>query len=206
MCFNDLEACKSFKVLFVGNSYTFYNDMPETIFANEALAAGYKFEVTSVTKGGYRLSQFADPENEEGKRLRETISGKYYDFAVIQDHSLSTIINQPQFFEGIKDVMSLISADRFILYATWGRNDQSEKLNELGITRQEMTEKISIAYNKAAKLYGASVAEVGKAFLEYSMLNNKDELYNPDNSHPSLIGSKIAAKEILKAMEKSYEF
>ena len=102
--------------------------------------------------------------------------------------------------------MSLISADKFILYATWGRNDQSEKLCALGITREEMTNKISLAYNKAAEFYGATVAEVGKAFLEFSMTNNKDELYNPDNSHPSLLGSQIAANEILKAMEKSYEF
>lgn len=194
---------KLFKVLFVGNSYTFYNDMPEVLFTDIAKKEGYNFEVTKVTKGGYRLCQFADPENEHGKRLRETIDGRHYDFAVIQDHSLSTIINEPQFLEGVKDVMSLISADRFILYATWGRNDQSEKLNELGLTREEMTEKISIAYNKAAKLYSATVAEVGKAFLEYSLLNDKDELYNKDNSHPSEIGSRIAAKEILKTIINS---
>ena len=194
---------KSFKILFVGNSYTFYNDMPETLFTEEALTSGYEFEITSVTKGGYRLCQFADPENEHGKRLRETVNGVHYDFAVIQEQSFNAITNEPQFLEGVKDVMSLISADKFILYATWGRNDQSEKLNELGLTREEMTEKISIAYNKAAKLYSATVAEVGKAFLEYSLLNNKDELYNKDNSHPSEIGSRIAAKEILKTIINS---
>ena len=35
----------------------------------------------------------------------------------------------------------------------------------VGYTREEMTEKLSAAYNKAAEQYGMSVAEVGKAFL-----------------------------------------
>lgn len=68
---------------------------------------------------------------------------------------------------------------------------------ELGLTREEMTEKISISYNKSGKLYGARVAEEGKAFLEYSKDNDKDDLYDPDKSHPSAIGSKVAARVIL---------
>jgi hypothetical protein len=61
-----------------------------------------------------------------------------------------------------------------------------------------MTAKLSEAYNKAADKYGMQVAEVGKAFLERSRSGNTDELYDPDKSHPSAIGSEIAARVILE--------
>jgi hypothetical protein len=63
-----------------------------------------------------------------------------------------------------------------------------------------MTEKLNAAYHKASQLYGARVAEVGKAFLEYAENHDRNELYNEDNSHPSEIGSTIAAQVIFNAM------
>ena len=186
------------RVLFVGNSYTFYNDMPEKIFSELASNAGYEVDVTSITRGGYKLCQFADPENAEGVRLRETIRGVHYDCAILQEQSLNPIKNEEEFLEGVKAVTSLIDADKFVLYATWGRNDESPDLADLGLTREEMTERLSRAYNKAAELCGADVAEVGFAFLEYSRSNNKDELYKPDHSHPSALGSEIAARVIFE--------
>ena len=191
---------KTLRVLFVGNSYTFYNQMPQTAFTELAAAAGYAVEVTEVTKGGYYLSQFADPENEHGKRLRETIAGKRYDFAVLQEQSMNPIKDEARFLKGVADVKALIDAEQFVLYATWGRNDGSPNLAELGLTREEMTEKLSIAYNKAAAQIGAKVAEVGNAFLAYAATQNKEDLYNPDKSHPSALGSAIAAKVILEQM------
>lgn len=198
-------TARKIRILFVGNSYTFYNDMPHTFFTECAKAAGYEAEVTSVTRGGHRLAQFADPEYEEGIRLRQTIDGKHFDVAVLQEQSLTPIKNEDGFLEGVKDVAKLISADRFILYATWGRNDGSEKLAELGLTRKEMTEKLSEAYNKAAGIIGASVAEAGKAFLRYSEKHDKNDLYQPDKSHPSALGSRIAAEVIWEQVEKFAE-
>ena len=187
---------KKLRILFVGNSYTYFNKMPQTFFVQEAERAGYDVEVTEITSGGYRLCRFADPEDEEGKRLRVAVTGKHYDCAVLQEQSLNPIKNEDEFLDGVAGVKMLISAERFVLYATWGRNDGSVNLSELGLTREEMTEGLSLAYNKAGGLYGMSVAEVGKAFLEYSLDHNKDDLYNPDKSHPSALGSEIAARVI----------
>ena len=194
-------AIKTLKILFVGNSYTYYNQMPEDIFTKLAEKSGYNVTVTSVTYGGYRLCQFASLKDEEGKRLREVISGAHYDYAVLQDQSINPILNEAEFSSGVSDLMNLISADKFILYATWGRNDGSPTLSELGLTREEMTEKLSAAYNTVGKKLGADVAEVGKAFLEHSKAHDKDELYDPDKSHPSALGSEIAARVIFEKME-----
>ena len=192
---------KKLKVLFVGNSYTFYYYMPETLFVEAAAAQGYEVEVTEVTCGGAFLSQFADPEHSEGKSLREAINGKHFDCAVLQDESRDPIENEENFLKGAKGVIDLVDADKFVLYATWGRNDNSPELVDLGLTREEMTEKLSLAYNKAAKLYGAKVAEVGKAFLEYSKNHDVNDLYDEDMSHPSKLGSEIAAKVIFEQVK-----
>lgn len=191
---------KKISVLFVGNSYTFFNEMPETIFPEVATEAGYEVEVTQITQGGYRLCQFADANDEQGKRLREAIAGKHYDCAVLQEQSLNPITNEEQFLEGVRDTMPLISADRFVLYATWGRNNESPDLEKLGLTREEMTEKLNAAYHKAGRLFGARVAEVGKAFLAYAEEKDRNELYKPDNSHPSALGSRIAARVIFDCL------
>lgn len=194
--YKEINSMKNLKILFVGNSYTYFNKMPHTFFIEEAERSGYSVESTEITAGGYRLVQYADPENKNGIRLREAIDGQHYDFVVLQEQSLNPIKDEAQFLAGVEGVKALINADKFVLYATWGRNDGSPQLEELGLTREEMTEKLSLAYNKAGELYGMSVAEVGKAFLEYSKEHDKDELYNPDKSHPSPLGSSIAAKVI----------
>ena len=186
---------KKLRILFVGNSYTYYNEMPQRAFTEQAEAAGLAVEVTSVTQGGYKLCWFADPENPEGKRLRETVAGKHYDFAVLQEQSTNPVKDESEFFAGIAGVKALISADKFVLYATWGRNDGSPDLLAFGITRVEMTEKLSEAYNRAGRHFGMAVAEVGKAFLAQP---DKDALYDPDMTHPSALGSEIAARVILE--------
>lgn len=185
------------KVLFIGNSYTYYNDMPQTYFVKEADAAGCCATVTSITKGGAYLSQYADSENEQGKIFRQKTNGQHYDFAVLQDQSLNPILDEERFLESVRALKTLINADHFVLYATWGRNDGSPQLEELGLTREQMTEKLSLAYNKAAKLYDMRVAEVGKAFLKYE---TKNDLYDEDKSHPSPIGSAVAARVIFKTI------
>ena len=188
---------KSISVLFVGNSYTYFNDMPKTSFVKEAEAAGVKVSVTAVTKGGWYLSKYADENDEYGKRLRKVISGKHYDFAVLQDQSLCPIKDEERFLSGAGALKDIIDAEKLVLYATWGRNDGSPDLEALGMTRKEMTERLSAAYNKAGERYGMLVAEVGRAFLEYP---EKDALYDADKSHPSPLGSEIAARVIFAAM------
>lgn len=189
-------------ILFVGNSYTYYHDMPERIFAPMAAKAGYDIEVRAVTHGGYKLAWFADPDNEEGKRLRDVVAGRHFDCIVLQDHSLSTIVDPGEFFGGIRSLKTLLEdkTDRFVLYATWGRKPGCETLEELGMTNEEMTRHIAEQYEEAGQRFGMTVAHVGKAFAAYTQQNPDSELYFVDLHHSSELGSTIAAETILKAI------
>lgn len=192
------------KILFIGNSYTYYHDMPERIFAPMAKEAGFDFEVQAVTHGGYKLAWFADPENEEGKRLRHVVEGRHYDWIVLQDHSLSTILDPGEFFGGIRSMKTLLEdkTDKFVLYATWGRKPGCETLNEIGMTNEEMTRHIAEHYSEAGQRFGMTVAHVGRAFADYIRENSDAELYFHDLHHSSELGSTVAARTILEAITK----
>ena len=120
------------KILFVGNSYTYYNDMPTALFVPKAEAAGFPCQVTAVTRGGWTLAKFADPNDEEGARLRSVVEGQQYDWVILQEQSCRPVVNQDAFFRGVEDLKILLApqTDRFLLYATWGRKPGSEKLEE----------------------------------------------------------------------------
>ena len=193
---------KSKNILFVGNSYTYFHDMPEKIFAPLAESQGYGVNVTSVTAGGYYFAWYCDPENPEGRRLRETVAGKRYDAVILQEQSCNPVRDPQGFLKSAGEIKALLSpcADLFVLYCTWGRREDNAMLESLGMTSQEMTAGLSASYNAAAAAHGMVVSEVGMAFSAYAELHGQADLYDPDGSHPSPLGSRIAAETILNTL------
>ena len=180
------------KILFIGNSYTFFNDMPKLL---EALAEenGKDGYIDSVTKGGRRLYENLKEGDENGERIKALVRENDFDALILQEQSFLAIVDYERFVGGIRDLVSLVKAKRNILYATWGRKTGSEKLNELGLTSEEMTNKLTEAYILAAKTVNAEISHVGKTFLKISKELPDLEIYNPDLSHPSYLGSAVAA-------------
>ncbi len=73
------------KVLFVGNSATYVNDIPQTL-CRLANNAGYSVSAVTRAKGGATLAQHADTDTEFGMETLEHIA-KGYDIVFLQDHS-----------------------------------------------------------------------------------------------------------------------
>ena len=63
------EEPKTYRILFIGNSYTHYHDMPTALFARIAEQAGYQVEVTTIVKGAHTLEKFADPFDTYGSEV-----------------------------------------------------------------------------------------------------------------------------------------
>lgn len=183
-----------YSVLFIGNSYTYYNDMP-TIFADIAAEQGIPVNVASVTKGGYTLQKLADPNDKYGKLANDILCSQRFDVTFLQEQSLRPIVDHEKFLDGAKllDARIRQNGSKTVLYQTWGRNSDSQDLRDLNLTTRSMSEKLSAAYKAVAKELSCTVSPVGDAFLYVSENYPSVELYNPDNSHPSLIGSALAA-------------
>lgn len=193
-------------ILFVGNSYTYYSDMPEALFAPMARAAEFPCTVTMVAVGNCTLSRFADETDRAGRKLLDAIAGQHYDIVVLQEQGLRPVTEPEYFDDGLARLLQLLApqAERFMLYATPGRQDGHSDLAQLGMSSAELTEKLAQAYDAAGEKYGLPVAQVGRAFLVYKAAHPEAELYDPDLLHPSMLGSALAAEEILRVMKQEY--
>ena len=193
-------------ILFIGNSYTYYSDMPEKLFVPMAEAAGFDCCVTSVTVGGCHLSRFADENDGPGKKLRAAIAGQHYDMVVLQEYGIGPVCDPASFEESAAALLVLLrpQAERFMFYATCGRKTGHPDLEKLGMTEAELDEALAQAYDAVGAELGLPVAHVGRAFLRHMAEHPEDELYDPDLLHPSLLGSTIAAKTILDVMMQTY--
>lgn len=192
---------KTYNILFIGNSYTYFNDMPTEYFAKIAESAGYDVNVTAITKGGWTLEKHADTNDECGAAVDAALRDNSYDFVVLQEQSLRPVVNTERFWVSARKLYEKVKANgaAAVFYSTWGRREGSEKLAEFSLTQESMTTKLADAYNAIGKELGACVAHAGLAF--YEVYKNSDiELYDPDLSHPSKHGSFLAALTIFAKM------
>ncbi len=190
-------------ILFIGNSYTYYNDMPSAIFSELLKADGREVEVTAITKGGWTLEKFADPTDTYGAAVDAALSesGKY-GIVILQEQSLRPAINKEKFFAAAENLAARIRATGAepVLYATWGRHSDSPDLETHHMTNRTMTERLDAAYSELGEKIGAPVVHVGKAFYEIYTERGEIDLYNPDLSHPSYAGSYLAASALYAAL------
>ena len=194
-------------ILFVGNSYTYYSDMPDALFVPLAARAGLDCRVTSVTVGGCTLARFADESDAPGQKLREVISGQHYDLVVLQEHGTQPVRNPVTFEKSVAALLRLLQpqAERFLLYATCGRKTGHSDLTRLGMTEAELNEALAKSYDAVGAKFALPVAHVGRAFAAYAAAHPEAELYDPDLLHPSLLGSTLAAETILQEVLQIYE-
>ena len=191
------------KILFIGNSFTYFNDMPQRIFPLFTDAAGIECEVYSVTKGGYTLGRFADPDDPYGKKVRELLDTVSFDAVILQEQSHTPISNNEGFCSALRLLDEMIEENgaRTYLYSTWGYHEGKESLPLYGTDTRDMEMKLRAAYSAIAKEIGASVCQVGRA-MTYAHEHSDTTLYRPDFYHPSFIGSVIAAAVIFATVFK----
>ncbi len=180
-------------ILFIGNSFTFVNDLPKML---ETLAAdaGVELFTASVLRGGAYLHQFADPEHDLGKRLAEIYPTKNWDFIVLQDQSFNPANNPDDFLDSAKKLCEQMNGSaKFLFYSTWAYRDQTEKLAKTGMTYSEMLTALTASYQKAAELHHGIRVPVGNAFALSTAEHPDIDLYTEDNYHPSPCGTYLAA-------------
>ncbi|MBR6548175.1 MAG: hypothetical protein IKT68_01395 [Clostridia bacterium] len=181
-------------ILFVGNSYTFFSKMP-TLFEWLAKDNGKDVTVYSVTAGGRRLEQYQTEDDPATIELKTLLANHSFDVCFLQEQSLLPVTDKGEFFKGITIVTDLIGQNipRKFLYETWGRKEGSTELADLGLTNQSMTKALALAYREAAETFGFTVSHVGENFYTVHHDHPDLELYCEDFSHPSHVGSCLAA-------------
>ena len=180
------------KVLFIGNSFTFYNDIPK-LTEEIAKSIGYDFKADSITCGSYTLTKFADQSDAYGKQVYEKLnSNKDYDYVILQDQSARSYSNYSAFKTAVDTLNKLVKKTQdhaeTRLYATWAYDGMSSTNT---ITQQEQI--IREKYEQCGNELGIKVHNVGKAFSKVYEENKEINLYFTDNKHPSHYGSFLSA-------------
>ncbi len=194
-----LDKTKQYDILFIGNSYTYYNNMPENIFGAIAKAAGYKFNVKRLTKGGWYLINSANASDSLGSQVDAELKAKKYDYVVLQGQSTCPALEPAKFYDGVRNLLVKVKENGAtpILYCTWGRKTGNNVLNQNNWTNEIMTWKIAAAYEAIGKELGIDVAYVGLAFHDvYTNNESEVDIYDADRTHPSYSGSFLAALTI----------
>ena len=186
------------RVLFLGNSYTQVNDLPQ-LLVNIGQSTNDVFIVDSNTPGGHTLQQ----HNSNSTSIAKINQGNW-DFVVLQEQSQlpSFPINQvnTQVFPFAQSLNNLIVSQNpcaeTVFYMTWGRqNGDSQNCGFFPplCTYEGMDDLLRERYMTMTIDNNAITSPVG-AVWRYIRNNNPSlNLYSSDESHPSIVGSYAAA-------------
>ena len=171
---------KKLRILFIGNSHTYFNDMPATV-ADLAREERYDCEVTMIAHGGWFLAQHVqEPET------RFNIMHGHYDYVVLQEHA-HPFGPVEKYFDAVWNLDEWIQKARAktVIYMTWAKKDEPG-----------MQPAMTAAHEQIARETDALLAPVGKEWWAFREENPGVEMYAPDGQHASEYGSWFAAKHI----------
>ena len=184
---------KEYKVLFIGNSFTFYNELD---VVSEAIGKNLGLNITCerVAASSYHLYQHADSSDDYGKQIEEKIQKNTYTHIIMQEHSTYPVNNYNGFLSGATQLYNKLKQYQpnasISLYQTWGfQNMVGSYGSDIPACEQSLCE----AYQKCAKALDIKVHYVGKAFTKVYKENSNINLYYSDNKHPSYSGTYLAA-------------
>lgn len=186
------------RVLFLGNSYTQFNNLPSLV-ENIASSLGDTLIFSSVTPGGFTLQGHAT-----NAASINAIKQQKWDIVVIQAQSQEPSFNPTYVANNVypyamalaDTIRSVDTCTEVMFYMTWGRKngDASNCGSYTPVcTYEGMQQKLRERYLQMTQDNKANVAPVGAAWKMTRDSASSIELYNPDESHPSLSGSYLAA-------------
>ncbi len=193
-----LNAQESKQVLFLGNSYTYVNDLPQLL--NDAAASvGDNVITDQNTPGGYSL----EGHSTNAISLDKIRQGNW-DFVVLQEQSQRPSlqdeyveVNVYPYAQRLNDtIVKYNFCSETAFYMTWGRENGDASncsIRPPVCTYEGMDDLLKERYLFMANDNEAITSPVG-AVWRYLRDNDLNiDLYSSDGSHPSLAGSYTAA-------------
>ncbi|WP_428390071.1 hypothetical protein [Mucisphaera sp.] len=178
------------RILFIGNSYTYFNNLPEQI-DQMAESRGIDVEIERVLKGGYSFERhWLNEDGSPGDAQVAIAEEGPWDLIVLQEFSTGTLWQRrPSFFaygerfvDHIREHESEDRPTRVVMYLTWARRWMPE-------TQPWITQ----GYSEFAVEHEVEVAPVGEAWRVARLERPALELFDPDQTHPGPAGSYLGA-------------
>jgi hypothetical protein len=178
------------KVLFIGNSFTFVNDLPGT-FAALAKSGKHRVETDMAAPGGWALS-----DHVKAAETLDKIKSSKWNFIVLQEQSqrpADAQVRETKMYPPARTLVSLIRKNGAepIFFLTWGHKNGWPE-NAI-MTYRDMQQGLNNGYLSIASELDARVSPVGVAWALTRRDNPQMNLWQADGSHPAVQGTYLAA-------------
>ena len=179
-------AKQSIRILFIGNSHTYFNDLP-AIVQSMAARSGREVQVVMIAHGGWYLKQHMEEPD-----VSFNIKYGHYDYVVLQEHS------HP--FDRLEDYREAAgtlcrwakeAGSRPVIYGTWSRREEPQEQDRMNRFNRELAADLEVLY-----------AGVGESWWTFMKDHPEIEMYASDGAHASEKGSEFAAGVLWSVIEK----
>ena len=180
----------SYKFLFIGNSATSNNSIPNILKAL-ARKQGINIEFKQFVNGGYTLAQHADTKTTHGQEVFAEIANGGYDAVFLQDNGncIENVIRRSASIDACNRLSAAIKESGAKLYFyvrppyekdlfSYDSYSQCQKFDELFLEISEKNEGSCIFVNRA---------------FAYAIENLEYGLWSSDNAHTNYHGAYLAA-------------
>lgn len=184
ICFEQQEhdECAP-RYLFVGNSNTYFQGTP-MLFRSLCRAAGIEVTVDYCTFGSAYLSEFADPEHERGKALRNALKENKYDYVFLQDANRAAFADSAHSLDIIFELVVKNGATPVLCMPY---------VDVSGDGMYDKTEERYHDYKLFSTVFGAKLVPAGLSFPVCRDRYPKINLYADDLAHHSKEGAYLMA-------------
>ena len=171
---------KKLSILFIGNSHTYYNDMPLMV-KRRADEEGFDCRVTMLAHPNWFLSRHAEEPD-----VRFNILYGKYDYVVLQEHA-HPFGPEEEFLNAAAALNRMIreAGSTPVIFECWSRKDEPE-------AQEQMNE----AHRRVAGEIRALLAPVGENWRISGKSRQDSGMYDKDGAHASPEGSDFAARII----------
>ncbi|WFB68900.1 PKD domain-containing protein [Chryseobacterium sp. WX] len=202
--FSVLSFCQSDEVLFIGNSVTYFNDMPE-IFKNIAASKGKNLSVTTHTPGGTGFVNHVDDAS-----LYQKIRSKNYKYVIMQPgtaesagHSYPVSVTAERGRKIRDSIRKYSPCSKIFLYEIPYGVPSANEYNTYFAFQQKIKDSIT----KMSNLMQVEMVPAGESARHYYNSSQDLALHGSYNDiHPGPKGSYLVAATMYSAIFQDHVF
>jgi len=175
------------KILFIGNSFTFYWNLPSLV-ESMAKEKGIPLDIYQSTAGAATLKDHWD--SKRGLKSKKVLRENSFSTIILQDHSTSPLLKLAESKDYFIRFIELVKGNesKVILYGTW-----TYPANPLIGKTFKGIDPIQYALKPIADHTNSKIAPVGTAFRLFQEKHPEISVFTSDNKHPSAVGTYLAA-------------
>ena len=172
------------KILFVGNSLTYTNNLPDLV-TKSAKAKGQTIQATTLAYPNYALE-----DHWNDGQLQKLIEKEKFDFVIVQQGPSSQADGRAMLLNDGKRIKELCDKNnsKLVFFMVWPAKANLHMMD--GVIKN---------HTDAAAETKSILCPVGKIWKERFAAGDYS-YYGPDEFHPSLAGSESAAKIIVETL------